>query len=122
MSPLRPTSLLFLAMAVSALLACRVTSPNTPPTAATGAERPPLIDSPALAARCDPSRCEAFCASASCLFPDRRACVGLCQDRCGDAYFEPADHELVGCVEAQPGCEAAKACCAQHFTSHLCAE
>lgn len=117
----RPTALLLTA-ALLALGACRVAAPRPTATDPMAAERPPLLDTPPLAARCEPARCETFCDSASCLFDDRRACLQACRDRCGDAYFEPADQELVMCVEATPGCEPARTCCARHFTSQLCAE
>lgn len=120
-APRRPTLVLFTA-ALLTLGACRVAAPGPTPTGPMAAERPPLLDAPPLAARCEPARCEAFCDSASCLFADRKTCLVLCRERCGDAYFEPADQELVSCVEAQPGCEPAKTCCARHFTSQLCAE
>lgn len=102
--------------------ACRVGAPAPMSTPPASVERPPLVDTRPLAARCDPNRCENFCAASSCLFGDLRACLTVCRERCGDAYFEPADHELVDCVESQAGCEGAKTCCAQHFTSHLCAD
>lgn len=122
MSAPRPPTLGLLLVVLLTLGACRVAAPNQTTATPTGTERPPLLDTPALAARCEPARCEAFCESASCLFADPRTCLGTCRDRCGDAYFEPADQELMSCVETKPGCEPAKTCCAQHFTSHLCTE
>ena len=57
-----------------------------------------MPDDPSFGARCEPSRCDAFCDRMSCVFGGAAACLSVCRVRCGDAYFELADEAVLSCV------------------------
>ncbi|MFO0747790.1 MAG: hypothetical protein U1F43_19310 [Myxococcota bacterium] len=78
-------------------------------------------------AKCDPKGCSDFCMNMRCMFDEMSIdkCMGVCQSRCGDGFFEEQDAKVMDCVlKVGPdlSCEGEKTCCSEQLTNQLCSE